>query len=102
MCFCGSIVNLIFFFKYEIFANEFFKHLDSRVFLPITVITCHGSNNVDDRVISEKVYGFNGPTIVSVFDHNSFEVTQLTNAFGDDRYDRVVDAATRQMVLVED
>ncbi|GJZ33142.1 hypothetical protein Tco_0578578, partial [Tanacetum coccineum] len=84
--------------------------------------------NVDGRVISEKVYGFHGPSWLllfsnhnivvgqkmvicylsdfsyrlTVFDHNGFEVNQLTNAFGDDRYDRVVDAATRQMVLVED
>nr|GEZ04894.1 hypothetical protein [Tanacetum cinerariifolium] len=39
---------------------------------------------------------------LTVFYHNGFEVNQLTNAFGDDPYDRVVDAATRQMLLVED
>nr|GEV56534.1 hypothetical protein [Tanacetum cinerariifolium] len=79
------------------------------------------------KMFSEKVYGFHGSSwellflnenIIEgqkmvlyylgdfsyhlfVFDHNGFEVNQLTNAFGDDRYDRVVDAATRQMVLVE-
>ncbi|GKC25958.1 hypothetical protein Tco_1028108 [Tanacetum coccineum] len=96
--------------------------------MPITVITCHGSYNVDGRVISDKVYGFHGPSWellflnvsiiegqkmvlcylghfsyrLTIFDVNGFEVNQLTNAFGDDRYDRVVDAATRQMVIVED
>ncbi|GJS60837.1 hypothetical protein Tco_0655621 [Tanacetum coccineum] len=99
----------------QIFAKEFFKRLDSRY-------------NVDGRVISEKVYGFHGPSWellfsneniiegqklvlcylgdfsyrLTVFDLNGFEVNRLTNAFGDDRYDRVVDAATRQMVLIED
>ncbi|GJV48927.1 hypothetical protein Tco_1439139 [Tanacetum coccineum] len=112
----------------QIFAKDFFKHLNSRVFLPITVFTCHGSYKIVGLVISGKVYGFHGSSwellilnenIVEgqkmvlcylgdfsyrlyVFDHNGFEVNQLTNGFCDDRYDRVVDAATRQMVLVED
>ncbi|GJT01386.1 hypothetical protein Tco_0822555 [Tanacetum coccineum] len=55
----------------QIFAKEFFKHLDSRVFLPITVITCHGSYNVDGRVISEKVYGFHGPSWELLFSNEN-------------------------------
>ncbi|PWA64432.1 hypothetical protein CTI12_AA342190 [Artemisia annua] len=111
-----------------IFAKGFFKHLNSRVCRPISVVTCHASYHVDGHVISGKVYGFDGEAWellfskeniaegqkmvlcylgdykyqLTVFDHNGVEVHPFKYVFEDNRYDRVVDAAARQMVLVED
>ena len=39
---------------------------------------------------------------LTIFYHNGVEVHPFNDVFVDDRYDRVVDAAGRQMVLVED
>ncbi|PWA74917.1 hypothetical protein CTI12_AA227360 [Artemisia annua] len=112
----------------QIFAKGFFKHLNSRVRRPISVVTCHGRYHVDGHVIGGKVYGFDGEAWellflkenilegqkmvlcylgdykyrLTVFDHNGVEVHPFKDVFEDDRYDRVVDAAARQMVLVED
>ena len=113
---------------FQIFAKDFFKHLNNIVCRPISVVTCHGSYHVHGRVINGKVYGFHGEAWkllfvnenivegqkmvlcylgdykyrLTVFDHNGVEVHPFKDVFADDRYDRVVDAAARQMVLVED
>ena len=113
---------------FQIFAKDFFKHLNSRVCCPVSVVPCNRSYHVDGLVISGKVYGFHGEAWkllfsneniaegqkmvlcylgdykyrLTVFDHNGVEVHPFKDVFEDDRYDRVVDAAGRQMVLVED
>ncbi|PWA93258.1 hypothetical protein CTI12_AA072410 [Artemisia annua] len=111
-----------------IFAKGFFKHLNSRVRRPISVVTCHGRYHVDGHVVGGKVYGFDGEAWellflkenilegqkmvlcylgeykyrLTVFYHNGVEVHPFKDVFEDDRYDRVVDAAAHQIVLVED
>lgn len=113
---------------FQIFAKDFFKHLNSRVRSPVSVVTCNRIYHVDGLVISEKVYGFHGEAWkflfsneniaegqkmvlcylgdykyrLTIFDYNCVEVHPFKDVFEDDRYDGVVDAAGRQMVLVED